>query len=425
VIDQIRPEVYVAGGQRNELLSATSSWERWIDAMFSWIPYVLLTLSLTLAQLESRSAADRLLSLGLAAVAFAWTWATFTRAGRPTRIPQGTLRLYIVGFVVIAGVLTFHQTIFLIYGVAGFFHAALLRPWPLVFLGIGAFAFVVHSHIVVNEWTGENWAVYLGVVAIQTLTTGAGLYAGERITEIADQRRQALVQLEAAMKENAGLHAQLVVQAHEAGMLDERERMAGEIHDTIAQGLTGVITQIEATHQSWGDDLEMRRHLDAAADIARQSLADARRSVRAIRPAELDGSRLPAAIDDVATRWSELTGVPVEVRTTGDQRGLRPEVEVALLRAAQEALANVGKHAEAARAGITLSFTDDSVVLDVRDDGTGFEVDSVHDSDSFGLTAMRSRVAQVGGALHVESGPGEGTALSVRVPIPPVGGSDG
>ncbi len=424
MIDQIRTTENSVGRWRLEPLSTPSSWERWVDAVFTWIPYALLALSLALAQVESRSGTDRLLTLGLTAMAVAWTWATFTRAGRPTGIPQGTLRLYIVGFVIIAGVLVFHQTIFLVYGVAGFFHAALLRPWPLVFVGIGAFAFVVHSHIVTNEWTGEHFAIYLGVVAIQTLTTGAGLYAGERITEIADERRLALVRLEHAMEENAGLHAQLVVQAHEAGMLDERERMAGEIHDTIAQGLTGVITQIEATHQSWGDEAEMRRRLDAAADIARQSLADARRSVRAIRPAELDGSRLPSAIEDVASRWSELTGVPVAVTTTGDHRVLRLEIEVALLRATQEALANVGKHAEASRAGITLSFTDDSVVLDVRDDGVGFDVGSMPRSDSYGLTAMRSRMRQVNGEMHVESTPDDGTAISVRVPTAPIGAVD-
>ena len=424
MIDQIGTAGGEVGRWQLEPLSAPSSWERWVDTAFAWVPYALLAMSLALAQFEGRSGSDRLLTIGLTAMAVAWTWATFTRVERPTRVPQGTLRLYIFGFLIIAGVLVSHQTIFLIYGCAGFFHAALLRPWPLVFLGIGGFAVVVHSHIVTTESTPENWAIYLGVVTIQTLTTGAGLFAGERITEIADERRHALVRLERAMDENAGLHAQLVVQAREAGILDERERMAGEIHDTIAQGLTGVITQIEATHQSWGDDSEMRRHLDAAADIARQSLADARRSVRAIRPAELDGSRLPSAIDDVATRWSELTGVPVAVTITGHQRGLRPGVEVALLRAAQEALANVEKHAEASRAGITLSFTDDSVVLDVRDDGLGFHVGSMPRSDSFGLTAMRTRVGLVNGDLHVESAPGEGTAISVKVPIATVGAHD-
>jgi signal transduction histidine kinase len=419
VIDQIDTTIDEVGRQRTQPLSAQSSWERWVDTVFAWIPYALIAVSLGLAQFESRSGSDRLLTAGLTAMAVVWTWATFTRAGRPTRVPQGTLRLYIVGFLVIAAVLVSHQTIFLIYGVAGFFHAALLRPWPLVFLGIGGFAFVVHSHIVTNESTAEHWALYLGVVAIQTLTTGAGLFAGERITEIADERRVALIRLEQAMAENEGLHAQLVVQAREAGVLDERERMAGEIHDTIAQGLAGVVTQIEAARQSWGDEPEMRRHLDTAAGIARQSLDDARRSVRAIRPVELDGSRLPAAISDFAHRWSARAGVPVLFTSTGEQRLLPTQIEVALLRATQEALANVDKHAAASRAGITLSFTDDSIVLDIRDDGVGFDPTRRPEQDSYGLTAMRKRVEQIDGALHVESAPGEGTAISVRVSTDP------
>lgn len=397
-------------------LSAVSSWETWVDFMFSWIAYATLALSLVLAQFESQPVSNRLLGVGLALGAAAWTWATFTRAGRPTRVNQATLRIYLAGFVVIAAVLVAHQTIFLVYGVAGFFHAALLRPWPAVFVGIGSFALVVHSHIVLGEPTAENWSIFLGVVAIQTLTTGAGLYAGERITEIADERRRALVQLEAAIEENAGLHAQLVVQAREAGMLDERERMAGEIHDTIAQGLAGVITQIEATHQAWGDEPEMRRHLDAAGEIARQSLADARRSVRAIGPSELDGSRLPAAIGTVAERWSDRSGVPVRVHTTGSHRSLPAEVEVTLLRATQEALANVARHAAASRAGVTLSFMDESVALDVRDDGIGFDQSCSTRENSFGLAAMRRRVDHVDGVLHIESAPGEGTAISVRIP---------
>ena len=92
----------VAGRWRLEPLSTPSSWERWVDAVFAWIPYVLLAVSLALAQLESRSGSDRLLTLGLTAMAAVWTWTTFTRAGRPTGVPQGTLRLYIVGFLVFA-----------------------------------------------------------------------------------------------------------------------------------------------------------------------------------------------------------------------------------------------------------------------------------------------------------------------------------
>ena len=263
------------------------------------------------------------------------------------------------------------------------------------------------------------------MVAIQTLAVGFGLYAGEKITEIAEERRKTLGELELAMAENAGLHDQLVAQAREAGVLDERQRMAREIHDTIAQGLTGVITQIESVIQSWNDEDEMRRHLDTASDLARESLAEARRSVQAMRPAPLEDSRLPAALGDVAARWSAVTDVSVQVTTVGDLHSLRPEVEVTLLRAAQEGLANIAKHAAASRAGITLTFMDDSVSLDVRDDGAGFDPCIAKNEQSFGLAAMRQRVADLHGEMEVESAPGEGTAISVRIPTAGVGASHG
>jgi signal transduction histidine kinase len=248
------------------------------------------------------------------------------------------------------------------------------------------------------------------------VAVGFGIYGGERMTEIADERRRMVEQLQTAMDENAGLHAQLVAQAREAGVLDERQRMAREIHDTIAQGLTGVITQIEAIHQSFDDRVEVQRRLNSAADLARQSLEEARRSVQAIRPAPLDESLLPGAIADIAARWSESSGIPVEVNTVGERRALRPELEVTLLRVAQEGLANTSKHSGATRAGVTLTFMADSVTLDVRDDGNGFDPGRSNKSQSFGLIAMQQRIEHVHGQLHIESAPGEGTAISVNVP---------
>ncbi len=153
---------------------------------------------------------------------------------------------------------------------------------------------------------------------------------------------------------------------------DERQRIAGEIHDTIAQGLTGVITQLEAANQVKSDPAELQRRLDNATNLARQSLAEARRSMRAILPAPLEGRHLPEALADEAARWSSLNRVTTEVTTTGETQGLHPEVEVTMLRVAQEALANVAKHANASRVGVTLSYMGDVVTIDVRDNGNGF-----------------------------------------------------
>ena len=165
----------------------------------------------------------------------------------------------------------------------------------------------------------------------------------------------------------------MIAQAREAGITDERQRIAGEIHDTIAQGLTGVITQLEAASQVKSDPAELQRRLDNATNLARESLAEARRSMRAILPAPLEGRQLPDAVADEAARWSSLNRVPTEVTTTGETQSLHPEVEVTMLRVAQEALANVAKHADASRVGVTLSYMGDIVTIDVKDNGTGFE----------------------------------------------------
>jgi signal transduction histidine kinase len=198
--------------------------------------------------------------------------------------------------------------------------------------------------------------------------------------------------------------------------------MAGEIHDTLAQGLTGIITQLEAADIARGEP-ERRRHLDLARDLARSSLTEARRSVQALRPGPLEQVRLPDALTQLAEDWQRTSGIPVRVEIDGNPITLRPALEVVLFRAAQEALANVAKHSGATRAGLTLTYTSDTVALDVLDDGSGFDPsadlasrEAVQTGAGYGLEAMRSRLSQVGGSLIVESGPGEGTTLSANVP---------
>ena len=226
------------------------------------------------------------------------------------------------------------------------------------------------------------------------------------------------------MEENAGLHAQLLTQAREAGVLDERQRMAREIHDTLAQGLTGIVTQLEATERAGHRPEQWRRHLDQARALARDSLSEARRSVQALRPEPLEDARLPDAIAHMAERWSRASGVVASVETTGEPRPLLAELEMTLFRVAQEALANVAKHAGASKVGLTLSYMDDTVLLDVRDDGAGFAAApgaadgrrGQSQGQGFGLAAMRQRLQRVAGSLEIESAPGEGTAVNARVP---------
>ena len=167
--------------------------------------------------------------------------------------------------------------------------------------------------------------------------------------------------------------------------------------------------------------------MDTAARLARHSLAEARRSVDALRPQVLDDAKLPDALSEEAARWSAISEVKTEVATTGNARPLHPEIEVTLLRTAQEALANVGKHADASRVALTLSYMEDVVTLDVRDDGRGFVPDTAPRSGNggFGLEGMRQRLRNVSGTLAIESEPGGGTAISASVPAIAVQAPDG
>jgi signal transduction histidine kinase len=205
------------------------------------------------------------------------------------------------------------------------------------------------------------------------------------------------------------------------GVLVERQRMAREIHDTLAQGFTGVITNLTAAELAGDPDLvdgPTARYIHDAKRIARDSLTEARRLVWALRPAALDRYPLPEAVRDLVAGWSEQTGVEAVVATNGVPRELLPEAEAALLRTVQEALTNVHKHARAGTVNVTLTCIEDQVVVDVVDDGEGFDpatlgatVIGAQDEGGFGLIAMRERIEQLGGKLVVESTPGEGTAI--------------
>ncbi len=271
--------------------------------------------------------------------------------------------------------------------------------------------------------TIDQWVLYGTVIVIQTIVIGFGSVVGIRLNELSEQRRLLLAERDAALQENRGLQQQLVAQAREAGVLDERARMAREIHDTIAHGLTGIVTQLEAAEQAADRRADWNRHVDNALRLARESLTEARRSVEASRPTALDSTSLDEALRDLARRWSELNGIEAAFTVTGDAIPLHPDIEVALLRAAQEALVNVARHAGATRVGLTLSYMGDVVTLDVRDDGIGFEMPANGElprrseaGTGFGLTAMRQRVGRLAGTLEIESEPGVGTAISVRLP---------
>jgi signal transduction histidine kinase len=209
----------------------------------------------------------------------------------------------------------------------------------------------------------------------------------------------------------------------QAGILQERQRLAQEIHDTLAQGFTSIMMQLEAADLALPEEQnEVRKRLLQARETARLSLAEARRLVQALRPEPLEGASLAEAMARVADRWNQETGIGIGFSVTGDACILHPEVEVSLLRALQEGLANVQKHAQAHQVTVTLSYMEDQVALDIHDDGVGFnpEILSLPTDQSlsgFGLQTMRDRISQIGGQMIVESNPGQGTTLAFQIPV--------
>ncbi|MEU9657201.1 sensor histidine kinase [Streptomyces chartreusis] len=217
---------------------------------------------------------------------------------------------------------------------------------------------------------------------------------------------------------------ELAASERREGTLAERQRLSMEIHDTLAQGLSSQRMLLQAADRVWESEPDKARvHVRTAASVAEHNLAEARRFVHDLAPADLAGGEgLDEALRALAARES---GAELAVRVHIDGDGRLPQlpdrVRSALLRVAQGALANVREHAGAAGAALTLTVLDDEVVLDVADDGHGFDPAALPDSPGggrgHGLPAMRARLRALGGTLTVESSPGEGTVLSAAVPL--------
>ncbi|MFJ1925392.1 MULTISPECIES: sensor histidine kinase [unclassified Streptomyces] len=229
------------------------------------------------------------------------------------------------------------------------------------------------------------------------------------------ERRRELIE------ELVSTRAELAAAERTAGTLAERERLAREIHDTLAQGLSSIQLLLRAAERTLEPDAPATPHVRRAREAAQDNLAEARRFVRALTPPDLENGSLAAALERLSERGTDAA-LTVQFAVSGTPVELPTPYEVALLRTAQSALANTARHAGARRAEITLSFMDTSVSLDVVDDGRGFSPDTVPaggtGTSGFGLPAMRSRARSLGGTLSVESAPGQGTAVALTLPLP-------
>jgi signal transduction histidine kinase len=210
--------------------------------------------------------------------------------------------------------------------------------------------------------------------------------------------------------------ARLGVQARAAAILAERNRIARDIHDTLAQGFTGVVVNLEAasrTLRKQNVDVALE-HIEHARGLAQTCLAEARLSVRALRPGPLQQADLVQALQ-AQVRRMEASGAHATLTTLGERIPLPREAEGELLRIAQECITNVLKHARAQRVEVTLAFGPEAVSLCVADDGVGFDPDAHH--EGFGLIGMHERAARIGARLVASSTAGGGSRVQTLLPL--------
>jgi signal transduction histidine kinase len=253
-------------------------------------------------------------------------------------------------------------------------------------------------------------------VALVALPVGFGLLLVRYVAAIVKQSRER----HRLIEELEDTRAELAAAERQAGALGERERLSREIHDALAQGFTSIVMLLEAAEESLiPDESAARRRIAQALQTARESLGEARRLVRALAPEPLVRESLPGALELLAGRLAKEVGIDARTVITGRPRPLPTAHEIALMRVAQEALANVRRHARATRATMTLSYLSEVTVLDVQDDGVGFS-DRPPPGDAgggFGIRNMRRRLEELRGKLTVESLPGEGTTIVAELPF--------
>ncbi|WP_100813500.1 sensor histidine kinase [Microbacterium lacus] len=291
--------------------------------------------------------------------------------------------------------------------------------------------FFLYLHLL-GRWWGAAAIVVATVIAICALGIHSGWSVGGVVGPIVGAGVALLIglgyqalareaqQREALMQELLTTRGQLAATEHESGVLAERARLAREIHDTLAQGLSSIQMLLYAAERADPHRAGVE-HIRLARDTAAGNLADARRFIRELTPPDLDDRGLGGALRRLAVNQWEAQGLQVNVRVS-DTVALPMHVQTALLRVAQGTIANVIQHADASSATISLAADREKIQFSIVDDGKGFDLQQASGqsrgrSDSFGLQAIRERVEQLGGILTVASEPEKGTALTIDLSL--------
>lgn len=353
---------------------------------------------------------SRLVTLGLlAAVAGAYAW---LRRLDPQR-PEGAWPyvVYFAGALVASAVLLRREptSFFLFYSLypQAFIY---LGRWRLV--GVAALTLMPMIHFGgVRGMLAEpgNAISFLGGMAL-AFAVGAFI---DQISQQSLRRQEALDALERA-------RAELAASERTAGILSERQRLAREIHDTLAQALTAISLRLETADALLDNGQATQAHdlVMQALQLTRASLEDARRSVLDLRAVPLEGRSLAEALTALCNSYRDQNAsAPQVTLTLGEARPLPPRLEMGIYRIVQEALNNITRHAQAAHVHISIHSTPAAIRIEIQDDGVGFNIKQLHHDGRFGLIGLNERARLLGGELNIHSAPGAGTTLHLHIPL--------
>ncbi len=295
--------------------------------------------------------------------------------------------------------------------------AAIPALYPLIFATLPLTAALTLTFLVtlaplglVVASHGSGWPSLPAVAAVTLVGAVAAPIIGTTIMTTMRQRQQ----LTETVADLAASRAQTARLSREAGVAAERERLAREIHDTLAQGFTSIVALAQAVQaESDTDPAAAARHVELIRNTARDNLAEARTMVTRLTPAALEEGSLSAALRRQCDRLAAETGIAVDVRIDDDLPELGMATDVVLLRSAQEAMTNVRRHSRASELQVRLQPAPDGVRLSLSDNGIGLQSDHV---DGFGLRGMQARLDQVGGTLTLSVPDGGGVRVVVAVP---------
>lgn len=379
-------------------------WEQW-DWVWHISAYTFLGLNIVLVLGNTPPISRPLLFLALSALLALW-YLPFVATPITSwwNTPRHGVLYFLLGWALWGGLLALDDCCLLL---AGMFYPVIFTRFPIRWAITVAVSQTLGLYLLfVLLYTPENWLIAL-LIALGLMIAAIliGVFVAAVIRQSEERQR--------LLDEFIQTRARLLKAEREVGVLAERQRLAREIHDTLAQQFTSIIMHLSAARL--GDPATIQLRMQQAEQSARAGLNEARRIVWDMRPEQLEHASLVEGLEGVVARWSVENAVKVAVAVTGNPHPLNAAIDVALLRISQEALHNIRKHARAQNVNITLSYMPDMLALDVVDDGQGF--DAVQDGYGFGLKSMRERAEELGGSLTIESEPGQGTKIAVSIPV--------